>query len=175
MSGLWAWGVDSSSTVAGLAVINIWTGGFQTQTLRFRRRKEWDEAEKAACVFYEWRRFADAMRQHFPPATICMERPTGRHPEPMVNMAAGVTLVALNERGPVPWLIPVGSWKKQAVGHGNASKQQVIAWAIRHGAPPSISEHEADALGIAQAARLAFDKNPPSLRPIIDPCDLEAA
>lgn len=50
--------------------------------------------------------------------------------------------------------IGVGVWKKTAVGHGNATKDDVLHWAKRKFRFTPKSHDEADALGIAEAVRM---------------------
>ena len=48
--------------------------------------------------------------------------------------------------------VPPRTWKREAVGHGNATAGQVLAWAASRGAPPG-DQALADALGVAIAGR----------------------
>jgi Holliday junction resolvasome RuvABC endonuclease subunit len=65
------------------------------------------------------------------------------------------TLTAFCERERIPYSgIPVGAWKKAALGKGNAKKDAILDWALNAGitiTPPTTFD-EADAVGIYYAA-----------------------
>lgn len=65
------------------------------------------------------------------------------------------TLTAFCEREKIPYSgIPVGTWKKTALGKGNAKKDEILAWAKASGITvdhPTTFD-EADAVGIYNAA-----------------------
>lgn len=65
------------------------------------------------------------------------------------------TLTSFCERNGIPYQgIPIGTWKQAAVGKGNASKDDVMAWAKAAGITidhPATFD-EADAIGIYNAA-----------------------
>lgn len=87
------------------------------------------------------------------PSAILVEDPTfGGRTNPPLIQAVGVTLEALAFDYVCPVLeIPVGTWKKESVGRGNAQKGEVMEFALSLGADPK-NQDEADAVGIAVAA-----------------------
>lgn len=88
----------------------------------------------------------------FQPDAVWVEQPTGRARNPQLDWMCAVTMLALAQatRAPV-WPISVPVWKKQTVGWGNATKQQVHQFATRILQADVSSQDEADAACIAQA------------------------
>lgn len=94
---------------------------------------------------------------------VFIERPFGRFAKQALDQACGVLQVAvlhaLREKFPHPvscFELPVGTWKREAIGNGAAKKADVIEWAERVSPPqgdPSypLTSDEADALGVACA------------------------
>lgn len=93
---------------------------------------------------------------------VFIERPFGRFAKQALDQACGVLQVAvlhaLRERFPHPvscFELPVGTWKREAVGNGAAKKHDVMEWAeaiIPPGDPTyPLTQDEADALGVAAA------------------------
>lgn len=113
------------------------------------------EGERLQFIFATVRDFArEVSRGVYAPEVIWVEQPSGGHVVPQLWYAAGVIQAALFEATSVPvWSLPSGTWKKTAVGKGNARKEEIAEWA--EGAGFSFeSEHEADAIGIAFAGRM---------------------
>lgn len=54
--------------------------------------------------------------------------------------------------------IGVGTWKKATVGHGRAGKPDVMQWAKRRFRYTPKTQDEADALGVADAARIMVER-----------------
>lgn len=152
----WVWGIDTGPRVGAIAVIELDTGRQHTNVvtwptpLKLREGTRWLAGMRDA-----WTRFVTVMASDFPPLTIAVEMPS-THNNPDVSLAAGATLSAVAGvlMLPEPWRIAVGTWKRVAVGHGNASKTQVLAWAHRNGLRLDARQDEADALAIAWAARI---------------------
>lgn len=96
-----------------------------------------------------------------PPLCVFMEAPAGNpRPHPSLIQMCGVATEAIYAalanvyRHPVTvFEIPVASWKKLALGRGNATKGDVMEWAEAAGLRPA-NQDEADALAIAQAGFL---------------------
>ena len=66
--------------------------------------------------------------------------------------AVGVTLEALAYENTCPILeIPIGTWKREAVGRGNATKEECWGAAVAVGGRPA-NQDEADAICVAVAA-----------------------
>jgi Holliday junction resolvasome RuvABC endonuclease subunit len=92
------------------------------------------------------------------PDLVVIERPQGKFPKALLMMAAGVICVTLRELTAVPtFLCAVQEWKKETVGKGNASKEEVMAWAAVEfpGADEWWSQDDADAYGLARFALTA--------------------
>ncbi len=97
---------------------------------------------------------------------IFIERPVGKFPKRALDNATGVIQVAMIH-GVSHFHYPVsvfelspGTWKKEALGKGNATKLDVLDWAMHNGARHGPDEHglewsptqdQADALAIARA------------------------
>lgn len=109
-----------------------------------------------------------------PPGVALVEQPSGAHVMPIMWYASGVAALAIYEvvhvrLGYVPRVetIPPSRWKLKAVGRGNISKPKrakgapprpledypVWRWARTLGLPGDASWDDADAYGIAEAAR----------------------
>lgn len=94
------------------------------------------------------------------PARILVEEPFGHgqgHVHPSSNRTLGVLLAALSEAFPHSELelIQPNQWKSRSVGHGAASKDAILAWAISACGYAGALQDEADALGVAWTAALA--------------------
>lgn len=89
-----------------------------------------------------------------PIVAVFIEIPTGKYPSPFLMQTTGAIAAGIyagldgTQAHPVSvWPIAVTQWKKHALGVHNAGKEQIMAWAVQHGAPAN--QDEADALGIA--------------------------
>lgn len=116
------------------------------------RRLAWWHAHASDAVL----RFAEQA----PPASVWVEAPGGRHVHPALMHLTGVVLAATYGAlsGLYGWpvaveLIPVATWKKEAVGFGGASKDDVLRWARGRGYQGGDFD-EADAFGVATAGAL---------------------
>jgi Holliday junction resolvasome RuvABC endonuclease subunit len=93
------------------------------------------------------------------PALVLVEEPMGKtmsQVHPSSQRAVGVLLAALAwslPRSDINLCVP-GTWKARSVGHGRASKDDVMGWAIAACGYSGSLQDEADALGIAWAAAL---------------------
>jgi len=93
------------------------------------------------------------------PISVLVEEPMGAtmsRVHPSSQRALGVLLSALSATLPrteIDLCVP-GTWKARSVGHGRASKTDVMNWAISSCGYGGDLQDEADALGIAWAAAL---------------------
>lgn len=85
---------------------------------------------------------------------IGVERPAGEHGAWQVSMSFGAVLQCLPFGTLVHWLYP-GTWKKATVGHGGATKAEVLAWVGERwpNHPTPLSQDAADAYCVAVAVR----------------------
>lgn len=86
-------------------------------------------------------------------ALVAIERPAGRFAKVIYaqGLVIGAVLALIPSRVLVQDFVPA-QWKKLVGLHGNASKEQVIAWASEFGAGENWDEHACDALAICHAA-----------------------
>lgn len=91
------------------------------------------------------------------PSCIVVEQPSGKFRNLKLNYAAGVVIETLCEHwGPYLVELPPATWKKHAIGKGNANKADHMEKAQELGYTGDI-EDEADAVCIALAAREITD------------------
>lgn len=142
------WGVDVSTKQIDVAIVAE-DGTWQCNACVFRQGKDPDPGERMQTIHSQWSRFASALYEHFAPAFVFIERPTGRFPAPTLMMTAGVVAAGTNHATSVPVeFVAVASWKKAIGLGGNASKGVVRTWAEGRGGLIT-SQDAADALGIA--------------------------
>lgn len=86
-------------------------------------------------------------------ALAAIERPSGRFPKVIYAQALviGALIAVIPTRVLIQEFVPA-NWKKLVGLHGNATKDQVKAWATEFGAGPEWDEHACDALAICHAA-----------------------
>ena len=153
----YCWGVDPSTKRVAIAA----AGSRPTvrtievpSTLRTGARLDW--------ILGATYGLARELAEQCPPLYVWIEQPAafGRQPEPELYYAVGVVQAAiysaLRDIWPHPVevrTIPIGTWKKNSVGKGNATKEDVLWWSIDHGYTGT-SEDEADAWAIAHAGRV---------------------
>lgn len=145
------WGCDVSTTRVAFAS----TDG---QTLSVEIPKL-DGGERLAFARNATVKAAYDFAQAGPPLCVWVEQPTGKFPSPpLVQMVGVVTeaiyaaLSGLYNHPVTIYPIAVASWKKAALGHGHATKDEVAFWAGSEGAEPA-NQDEADAFAIAVAGR----------------------
>lgn len=149
--GEFVWGVDVG--VSKLAFAFAWLPDGPIHTRLLRLDTEAREGQRLGWLDRQVRLYAKMASITYPPACVWVEQPSGAHPKPQLMYAAGVVQAALFETLGCPvWTVPVGKWKRWAVGNGNASKIAVAQWAQMHGAGER-SQDEFDAYGIAYAGR----------------------
>ena len=153
------WGVDPSTQRIAIA------SGDRVQTHSFPRT---DGLARLADIYDSTKEFAQDVAYACPPGFILVEQPSGQNPNLELVYAVGVIIAALQEACPGVRIetMPPMSWKKLATGRGNLSKINpdtkkvwrdreeygVLKWARANGYQ-GMSWDEADALGIAEAAR----------------------
>lgn len=103
-------------------------------------------------------------RHYGMPAHVLVEEPMGKtmsQVHPNSQRAVGVLLAALGGTlaCPIELCVP-GTWKARSVGHGRASKDDVMAWAISACGYAGALQDEADALGVAWTAALQTSTTP---------------
>lgn len=164
-SGTAHWGVDVSTRGVSIAYLSPDVRGVRTVLF-----PKLDGGQQLATIHRETRELARQIAGKslgHAPGIILVEQPSGAQPNPALSYAVGVAQAAiyegvLNATGHPPLLETCASswWKKQACGHGGIKKPKrksdgeypVLEWARLNGYPGS-SWDEADALGIAEAAR----------------------
>ena len=127
---------------------------------------------RLAAIFHETRRLVAELAGLLPPGVVVVEQPSGSQPNPSLSYAVGVVMAAVFEgvRGATGFrvrveTVPSSSWKKTAIGRGDAWKPKgrdariedyaVYCWATAEGYRGS-SYDEVDALGIAVYAQRTF-------------------
>lgn len=159
----YVWGVDVSTQRVAIAfngpILDVRTVEFDSNIITGRRLHE---------VYFQVLISAKAWAAEFPPYFCWVEQPAayGRPVEPQLMYAVGVTQAALYralcDRFQFPVevrTLPVGQWKKGAIGHGNADKAQVFTWAREQGYAGD-SQDEADAWGVAWAGARLLGRKP---------------
>lgn len=150
----WVWGVDPALHSVAFAFAPVDGGKTIVETLDVKTGLR--EGERLAHIWCRVVQFAGEHRHEFLPDVVWVEQPTGTYPNPGLMYATGVIQAALQAVLGVPvWTIPTGTWKKNTLGYGNASKEQVAAWVQAQGGDFS-SQDEADAFCIAAAGRAMF-------------------
>lgn len=137
----WVIGSKPFKAPAVVGNISLKTGRYEGGGMRFLRFEEFLRETLAlqgyeAVYFEEVRRHAGVDAAH-------------------VYGGLLATLTAFCEREGIPYAgIPVGTWKKQSLGKGNANKEAILEWALkaRVTITPPATFDEADAVGIYYAA-----------------------
>lgn len=151
----WVWGIDVSTKQADVCALNT-DGRWYIDTW------SWPPSggpERLSLIWQEVAHGAEKFAEGHPPTMVYVELPTGSHPSPPLMMAAGavagathLALCDLYEHPVSVHFVAVSAWKKHAIGHGNASKDQVMRWARSRGYEGS--QDGADALAIATYSAL---------------------
>lgn len=144
------WGIDPAVSRVAFAFAPADGGPITVETLT--TASDATEGERLGLLDRQVRIFARQRATAFPPTVCWVEQPSGRFRNLTLAYAVGVIQAALFETVGVPvWTIPSSTWKQRAVGVGNATKAQVMAWAER--VVTVDGQDEADAVGIAYAGR----------------------
>lgn len=165
MNELTHWGVD-----VGLNSTAICALGGQTPQLVAPRAGEGTLPERLDRLMAETERVAGQLCADYPPIAVCVERPTGRYPSPHLSYATASVLLglhrALKDRFAYPVsviLVAITEWKKKAIGRGNASKDEVMEWAVSTWPQlDDMTQDDADALGIATYGLASLETAPPA-------------
>lgn len=148
------WGIDVSTTRLAFAFASLDTTAVKVETLITRTEER--EGARLGLLDRQLRIFGRLRGAMYPPACVWVEQASGRFQAPQLLYAIGVIQAALAETLPCPvWTVPSSAWKKRSVGRGNASKEQIAAWAESSGYEFE-GQDEADAIGIAVAGRAMF-------------------
>lgn len=149
------WGVDVSTRAVSIAWAGLVSG---VSTIEFPVSPGKD-ARRLSIIRERVLLHADAIAADTPPVFVWVEQASGRFNAPSLVYAVGVVqeaiysaLVGLYDNPVQVETVPSGTWKKVALGFGNAEKDEVFHWARKSGYMGT-SQDEADALAIAEAAR----------------------
>jgi Holliday junction resolvasome RuvABC endonuclease subunit len=113
-------------------------------------------------------KLARELSEYGQPRSIIVEQPSGKFIKPDLYYAAAAMMLVLADFGFVDTL-PPATWKKHALGKGNAKKPEIMEWARTIGYTGK-SQDEADALGIAragQAMTIVMDATPIPADPVV--------
>lgn len=154
----WTWGLDVSTKQVALAALHD-DGRFETKTLCVAAPPGTRRLWLAYNALTPWVR---GIARHRPPRVVFVERPRGAITHAslldMIGVVKASIYAGLEGLTPFEVLvtdIPIGTWKKNSVGFGNASKEQIRDWAEDFGIDPTASEDECDALGVAVAGQVS--------------------
>ena len=145
------WGFDVSTRRISMGVLSP-AGSVAVRTLSIEQDVPHRRLGHALREVIPWLRVPDA------PALVGVEQPFGAsmsRVDPQSFYMVGIVLAAIGVVAPAATevlMLPPQSWKSRSVGHGRASKLEVLEWAKReHGYTGSL-EDEADAIGVTIAA-----------------------
>ena len=149
------WGIDPSTKRISLALIlpehqvRVHTLSLPTGNLAYR-------LAGMHTALMDW--LPKLTRHYGMPGFALVEEPMGAsmsRVHPNSQRAVGVLLGALGATlaCPIDLCVP-GTWKARSVGHGRASKDDVMQWAISACGYAGTLQDECDALGVAWAAAL---------------------
>ena len=134
--GRWVWGVDVALvTTDCVAVKREQSFGFALAPSTFTRPRGMDlpltlAVKRTALIdsVKDWARSA-------PPIAVFVEVPMGRHGNPALSAAFGVTLEAIQSvlRSTLIYPVNISDWKRHYPGFANASKEQLVRAAAEDG------------------------------------------
>jgi Holliday junction resolvasome RuvABC endonuclease subunit len=161
----WVWGCDPSSKHVAFAALERDGDRREFFQLDVLHQLGTSRAEKLWNIAQALPAFIIPHAKQCPPMCVYVEVPAGR-PNPTLTGAYGViiaalwgTLSALYQHPVSVWSIDSRTWKKAAIGKGNASKEVIHAWARAEGVDHP-SGDILDAFGIATAGLLELGGNP---------------
>jgi Holliday junction resolvasome RuvABC endonuclease subunit len=141
-------GLDVSTRRIAIAAV--------TDEVRRVQVVELDARERGARRYMQARAAVRAAIEHkFRDATVFgVEVPFTPHQNQALMGLAAVSLEAVQAAMPYAVVLDLntGTWKKDTVGHGNATKDQVAAWALGLGYDGD-DQDVCDAIGVAVCAR----------------------
>lgn len=151
----YVWAIDPQVGHLAFAFAPLDGGPIEVETLRTACDAR--EGERLFLLAQRVGIFARHATDIYPAACVWIEQPSGTFIKPQLYYTVGVVqAVVFEQTGMAPvWSIPSGTWKKNALGYGNASKEQVAAWVERAGGSFA-SQDEADAYAMACAGRRMF-------------------
>jgi hypothetical protein len=150
-----AWGVDPSTTGIALA----WCGtqvGARSAEIKGHPRG----GERLSALWWATSNLSNriiAEERSRCPSYVLVETPPGHLHANQLTYATGVIMAAIFNSIAVwnPMVVVeevnISSWKAEIVGHGNATKEQVMDWALTHRFEGN-TQDEADAHAIAHLA-----------------------
>lgn len=148
------WGFDVSTRRISMGILQT-DGSVAVRTLSLEQGKPHQRLAFALRELIPWLR-TPAMAAA--PMLVAVEQPFGSsmsRVDPQSFYMVGIVLAAIGVVAPAGTevlMLPPQSWKARSVGHGRASKLDVLEWAKReHGYAGSL-EDEADAIGVTIAA-----------------------
>jgi hypothetical protein len=165
--GAW-WGVDPGTQRVAVACAADGPSG-PVYTARTASFPSLEGGARLSVIRAETERFvAGLLAEGWPrPGIVFMEQPSGKQPNPPLSYATGVVIAAVYDAVRTVTTHPVrietvasSAWKKRSCGNGGLRKPRpgsglqypVLVWARNQGYTGA-SWDEADALGIAEAAR----------------------
>lgn len=146
------YGIDPSTLRVSIAyVTDDGQRGVETRSFRTDLR----DGERLWHIYAETFGLCRQLHEIAPARLVLVEQPFGRNVPPVSYLAMGAIMMAATRVTDAPVQpIPPPTWKLRALGKGNASKDDVLAWARQQGYGGALFD-EADAMGIAEAARKA--------------------
>lgn len=145
------WGVDPSTQRVSIAWANVdgWRG-VETRSFNPALR----DGQRLDHIYAETYRLGSELVELRPsPELVLVEQPFGNNVPPVSYLAMGVImLAAVRATGATVRSVPPPTWKRAALGKGNATKDEVLAWARSMAGYTGELYDESDALGIAEAA-----------------------
>lgn len=150
------WSVDVQTSYLAFGFASLDDDSIEVETLSLPAGDA-AEGERLSLIDQQLVIYATDAARQFPPACVWVEQPSGRFFKPQLMYVAGVVQACLFEvLGGVPvWTVPPSTWKRNSLGFGNASKEQIAAWVARHDDRPG-TQDERDAWAIAYAGRRMF-------------------
>ena len=149
----WIWGADIGLDSTAICALR---SGADPQLIAPRAGKG-TIPERLDRLMADTELLAGQLCSECPPLMVLVERPTGKFPNPHLGYATAAVILALHralkDRFPYPVsvvLVTIGDWKKVVLGKGNATKDEVMEWAVQsYPHLDGITQDEADALAIA--------------------------
>jgi Holliday junction resolvasome RuvABC endonuclease subunit len=150
----YVWGVDVAVSHLAFAFASLDDRRVHVESLITRTTER--EGARLGLLDRQVRIYARQRAGGRQPACVWVEQASGARVNPQLCYSVGVIQAALFEALACPvWTIPSGTWKKRALGWGNATKPQVAQYVTDSGYRFD-GQDEADAICIAVAGRAMF-------------------
>lgn len=146
-----AWGVDPSTQRVSIG----WASGDGWRGVRTRSfNGALRDGARLDHIYAETYRLCGELVVSFPPPRLVLvEQPFGRNVPPVSYLAmAAIMVAAVRATGATVRPVPPPTWKRDALGKGDATKDEVLAWARSTAGYTGELYDESDALAIAEAA-----------------------